>query len=292
MALFQYWSKLCESLVGDGADAEQVEVGEVHLRLGVEILVAEVASAYDGRRAVGQPQLVVHAPVLLGQVEQAADASRDAGGAAQVQRVEQAHLDVRMGGEHTDLVVPAIAGGVVDEDAYPHATVGCLEQLVGEGARGQSVVDDVVLDVEAALGCANQRRAGDEGILAGAQEVEAGLAGVVASLDFGLPGQPGTLGGQCRRRLRRRSAGAAGEGQEGQQEESAKQGYLPWKLERPAHPGRANSRSFPRKSDAPPDFFRIHRASDGLSYRVFPSAGTRPCPAPAVASAAACRRGR
>lgn len=180
MALFQYWSKLCE-LVGDGADAEQVEVGEVHLRLGVEILVAEVASADDGRRAVGQPQLVVHAPVLLGQVEQAADASRDAGGAAQVQQVEQAHLDVRMGGEHTDLVVPAIAGGVVDEDAYPHATVGCLEQLVGEGARGQSVVDDVVLDVEAALGCANQRRAGDEGILAGAQEVEAGLAGVVAS---------------------------------------------------------------------------------------------------------------
>lgn len=72
--------------------------------------------------------------------------------------------------------------------------------------------------------------------------------------DFCLPGQPGTLGGQCRRRLRRRSAGAAGEGQEGQQEESAKQGHLPWKLERPAHPGRANSRSFPRKSDAPPDF--------------------------------------
>ncbi|MNP62250.1 hypothetical protein D3C76_1575100 [compost metagenome] len=52
-------------LFGDRADTEQVDVGEVQVGFGVEILVAQVAAADDGHAVVRQPQLVVHAPVLL-----------------------------------------------------------------------------------------------------------------------------------------------------------------------------------------------------------------------------------
>ncbi|MNC64910.1 hypothetical protein D3C75_1151460 [compost metagenome] len=51
-------------LLGDRADTEQVDVGEVHVGLGIEILVAQIAPADNGHAVVRQPQLVVHASVL------------------------------------------------------------------------------------------------------------------------------------------------------------------------------------------------------------------------------------
>ena len=51
-------------LLGHRPDAEHVDVGEIQVGFGVEILVAQVAPANDGHAVIGQPQLVMHAPVL------------------------------------------------------------------------------------------------------------------------------------------------------------------------------------------------------------------------------------
>src|SRR5690606_7979484 len=138
--------------------------------------VTEVAPADDGGATVGQPQLVVHAPVLAAEVEGAAEHPGDASGAAQVQGVEHPHLDVGVGGEQGDLVVLAVAGGVVQQQAYAHAAVCRTQQFVDQGAGAEAVVDDVVLQVEAAAGGADQLGACGEGLVAGRQQAEAGTA--------------------------------------------------------------------------------------------------------------------
>ncbi len=146
-------------LLGHRADTEHVDVGEVHVGLGIEILVAQIAPADDGHAVVRQPQLVVHAPMLLRQVEQAAHGRGHAGAAAQVQRVEHADLNLRMRRQRGDDLVQAIAGGVVEQDAHAHAAVGGLEQFLHQHPRADAVVDDVVLQIEAGLGrCGSVRR--------------------------------------------------------------------------------------------------------------------------------------
>src|SRR5690606_17314775 len=98
-------------LFGHRPDAEQVDVGEVQVGFGVEVLVAQVATADDGHAVVHQEQLVVHAPVLARQVEQPAHRAGDAGTAPQVQWVEHADMDVRVGGEGAHQAVETVAGG-------------------------------------------------------------------------------------------------------------------------------------------------------------------------------------
>jgi hypothetical protein len=84
-ALFQYWSKAVAQLLGHRPDAEHVDIGEVQVGLGIEILIPQVAPADDRHAVVRQPQLVVHAPVLQRQVEQPAHGPCHAGAAPQVQ---------------------------------------------------------------------------------------------------------------------------------------------------------------------------------------------------------------
>ena len=209
-------------MAGDRPGAEQVDVGEIQLRLGVEVFVAEVAATDDGHAAVGQPELVVHAPVLPGQVQQAAESTGDAVAAAEMQRTEQADLDVRVGGQRGDLAVAAVAGGVVEQEADAHAAVGGLQQLHGEQPRAEAVVGDVVLQVEAALGVADQFGADGEGLVAVGQQTEAGLPGRMTP-GRGLHGraEPGALGRQGCAGLPRNLARAAGQAEQGQQDEDA-----------------------------------------------------------------------
>ncbi|MCY1444585.1 hypothetical protein D9M71_610650 [compost metagenome] len=134
-------------LLGDGADTEYVDIGEIQVRLGIEILVPQIAPTNDGHAVIGQPQLVVHAPVLLRQVEQAAHGARHAGAAPQVQRVEYANLDLGMCCEGGDGDVLAVAGGVVEENAYTHAAVSSLEHFFHQQSRTDAVMHDVVLQI-------------------------------------------------------------------------------------------------------------------------------------------------
>ncbi|MNF86076.1 hypothetical protein D3C84_684990 [compost metagenome] len=163
-------------LLGDRADAEHVDVGEIQVGLGIEILVPQVTAANDGGAVVRQPQLVVHAPVLQRQIEQPPHGPRHAGAAAQVQRVEQADLDLRVRRQRGDDPVEAIAGGVVEQDSHAYATVGSLEQFVHQHPCADAVMDDVVLQVEAALGVADQFGTGHERFAAIGQQTKARLA--------------------------------------------------------------------------------------------------------------------
>ncbi|MNZ84356.1 hypothetical protein D3C78_1031090 [compost metagenome] len=114
-------------LFGDRSDAQQVDVGEIQVGLGIEVLVTQVAATDDGGAVVCQPQLVVHASVLQRQVEQPAHGSRYPGAAAQMQRIEQANLYFRVSGQCGDGLVQAVAGGVVEQNTNTHATIGRLE---------------------------------------------------------------------------------------------------------------------------------------------------------------------
>jgi hypothetical protein len=171
-------------LLGNRSDAQHVDIGKIQLGLGVEIFVTQIAAADDGNTAVGQPQLVVHAPMLLRQVHQAADTAGNARFTAQVLRIEQADFDVRVRSECCNGVVQAVAGGVVQQNAHSHAAVCGLEQLIDQGARAQAVVNDVVLQIQAGFGVANQFGAGLEGIAAVGQQTETGTT--VMGLRHGL----------------------------------------------------------------------------------------------------------
>ena len=81
-----------------------------------------------------------------------------------------------MRSQRGDDLVEAIAGGVVEQDAHAHATVGSLEQFLHQHPRADAVMDDVVLQVEAALGVADQLGAGGEGFGAVGQQAKAGTA--------------------------------------------------------------------------------------------------------------------
>ena len=190
-------------LFGDRADAEHVDVGEIQVGLGIEILVPQIAPADDGHAVVRQPQLVVHAPVLLRQVEQPAHGSRHAGAAAQMQRVEHADLDLRMRRQRGDDPVQAIAGGVVEQNAHAHATVGRLEQFLHQHPRADAVMNDVVLQIEAALGVADQLGAGGEGFGAVGQQAKAGAALMGRSLGLDRAAERRVAGGQRLARLAR-----------------------------------------------------------------------------------------
>ncbi|MOA14583.1 hypothetical protein D3C78_1346930 [compost metagenome] len=164
----------------------------------------------------------MHAPVLLGQVQQPAEVARETGSAAEVLGVVQAHLDVRVGAEHAQLVVAAVAADVVDQDAHPHPAVRRAQQLMHQRAGGEAVVDDVVLQVDAALRLADEFPAGDQGVGAGSQQAEAGLPG----MRLGMLVHRGAEVGPVRRqrvRGRRRRAGAAAEQEQGQQQEAWQQ---------------------------------------------------------------------
>jgi len=106
----------------------------------------------------------VHAPVLLRQVEQPAHRSRHESAAAQVQRIKHADLNLRMRGQRRDNLLQSIAGGVIQQNPHTNAAVGGAEQFAYQYPRTNAVMDDVVLQVEAALGVANQLGAGVESL--------------------------------------------------------------------------------------------------------------------------------
>ena len=210
-------------LLGHRPHAEHVDVGEIQVRLGIEILVAQIAPADDGRAVVRQPQFVMHAPVLQRQVEQAPGRAGDAGTATQMQRVEQANLDLRMRRQRGDDLVETIAGGVVEQDAYAHATVGSLEQFLDEHSRADAVVDDVVLQIEADLRVADQLGAGSERFGAVGQQAEAGAAFIRRGLSLNRTAKRRAAGRQGLAGLALHiDTGAAGERQhEDQKQERA-----------------------------------------------------------------------
>ena len=71
--------------------------------------------------------------------------------------------------------VQAVAGGVVDQDAHAHATVSGLEQFIRQHSCTDAVVNDVVLQIEAALRIADQLGARGKGFGAVGKQAKTGL---------------------------------------------------------------------------------------------------------------------
>ena len=134
--------------------------------------------------------------MLLREVEQAAHGAGEDGAAPQVQGVEQADLDLRVGRQGGDDLVQAVAGGVVQQDTHPHAAIGGLEQFVHQHPCADAVVDDVVLQVEAALRAANQFGPGDERLGAVGQQAKARASLVGSGLGLDRLGERRVGGGQ------------------------------------------------------------------------------------------------
>ncbi len=187
-------------LLGHRPHTEHVDVGEIQIGLRVEILVAQIASADDGHGAIGQPQLVMHASMLLGQIEQPAQITGGAHAAAQIERIEQADLNVRVRSECGDDFIQPVAGGVVQQNAHANAAIGGFEQFVNQCPRAQAVVNDVVLQVQAGFGVANQLGAGHEGFGAVGQQAEARAPLVRCGLGHDRAAERGL---RCRQRLTR-----------------------------------------------------------------------------------------
>jgi len=109
--------------IGHGAHAravgEHVQVAERDLPR-LEILIADVASAEDGRLVVGDESLVVHAPVQAREVADHAEVAE----ASIRHRVEEPDLDVGVRVQREEDVVVRLRADVVDKDAHAHAAVG------------------------------------------------------------------------------------------------------------------------------------------------------------------------
>src|SRR5690554_2179032 len=56
--------KTLRQLIHHRAQCEEVKIGKVARLIGAVILVTKIAPANNGQGAIGDPQLVVHAPVL------------------------------------------------------------------------------------------------------------------------------------------------------------------------------------------------------------------------------------
>ncbi|MNC42048.1 hypothetical protein D3C75_908470 [compost metagenome] len=111
--------------------------------------------------------------------------------------------------------VQAVAGGVVEQDAHAHATVGGAQQFMHQGAGAQAVVDDVVLQVDARLGVADQFGTGAERLVAVGQQAKARAAAVGRGLAQNRAAEGRVVG---RQRLAgfagRADAGAAGKAEQ------------------------------------------------------------------------------
>ncbi|MNR23853.1 hypothetical protein D3C85_1409010 [compost metagenome] len=77
-----------------------------------------------------------------------------------------------MRGQGAHQFVEAVTGGVIEQDAHPYAAVGGLQQFMHQGAGAQAVVDDVILQVDARPGVADQFGAGAEGFVAVGQQAK------------------------------------------------------------------------------------------------------------------------
>ena len=79
--------------------------------------------------------------------------------------IEQADLDVRVRVQPRDEIVFLLEGfPVVQQQSHPYAAIGGGDQPVNDERAGLISVEDVVLEVERALGEVDEQRSGDERI--------------------------------------------------------------------------------------------------------------------------------
>ena len=183
------------------ADRDQVEVAEIGVA-GIEIGVADIAAADDGDVAVHDERLVVHAPVEPVRIQQELGGPGEQGRFLRGERVEQPHLDVRMGIQRVEHVDRPSGVDVVHQQAHAHAAIRRRQQPLRHQPASRVVVEDVVLQVERMLRVVGQRHPAHQCVGAAREQTEAGL--VLVLFHFGVDVARARRGRGRRQRLRRR----------------------------------------------------------------------------------------
>ena len=137
---------------GDLAHREQVEIEVVALAAAHEISVRQVAPTDDGRPAVGNEQLVVHAPVELTEVRQQAGHPQRGAVSAGRKRVVQPYLDVGLGGQAQQQVSHAGGIKIVDQQPHPYTPARSIPKGTQDLVAGGVVAQVVGLKIDADSG--------------------------------------------------------------------------------------------------------------------------------------------
>jgi hypothetical protein len=139
--------------LGRRARQDQVEVAEAERHLALveaEILVADVPPADHREPPVGDPVLVVHAPVEVPAAEDQLEHEAQPSVAPPLRAVEQPHLDPGMRIERGERPLAAERIDVVEQHAHGDAAIGGGQHLPRQQPPGQVAAPDIVLQVERA----------------------------------------------------------------------------------------------------------------------------------------------
>ncbi len=203
-------------LGGGRTDRHHVEVAEVVVVGGVEVVVADVAAADDRHPRVRDPRLVVHAARGAEETQQHFQSAPERV-LPRPRRVEHPYFDVLVAVEREVGGDAAVRGEVVEEESHAHAAVGCLQHLVGEEMPGQVALPDVVHEIEAAAGGARHQDSRGEGVVAVRQHEKATLVGAPGkqrgrgAIERSVGGGNGQRGrGRAQRALRELAVGIDG----------------------------------------------------------------------------------
>jgi hypothetical protein len=140
----------------DGARHEQVEVDEVGLRAAQEVVVGQVAPARDGKGAVGDEELVVHALVEAAEVGGELPQGRQRRIAPVGEGIEEPDLDPGIGGQTEQRFVESRGIEIVQKQPHANAARGRIAQRAQHQPAGGVVGDQVGLQIDGRSG------AGDE----------------------------------------------------------------------------------------------------------------------------------
>ena len=173
----------------DRSDRHDVDVGEREVRVCLEVLVADVASADDGHLVVHGEALAVHAVVHRPEPRHELEILRPPA----LEGIEEAHLDAGVGVDRRPHVVGLPAVHVVDQHPHAHAPVRCREELFEQEPPDGVLVEHVVLHVDAALGVARVHGPRHERVAPALQQVNSGKARVLLQLGPERPAEGGAL---------------------------------------------------------------------------------------------------
>ena len=146
----------------DGAAGVQVQIAKVGGRIHAEIVIGDIAAAYQRPFTIHDPGLVVHAVIQQRHVMKPLQDML----VTPMKSVEQAHLDIGVGIQRRPLYVPAQLVGVIQQHAHFHAPACRLQHPVNQQLAGGVVIPDVVLHIQRPPGQAGQRDPQGKGLLA------------------------------------------------------------------------------------------------------------------------------
>ncbi len=140
--------------------------------MGLEIFVADVASAGNAELVVGDEQFVVHAPVEAITINEKLREPDQRVVPAMAESVEHAdfHVGLRVQRQDVRFVFEDI--DVVQQHPDPHAAFGGLQQGIGNDRASLVAMENVVLDVECLFRLGGQPQAAGQCVHAGVEQQE------------------------------------------------------------------------------------------------------------------------